>query len=346
MSGNARKVTIEDISRAAGASRTAVSFVLSGSENARHVSLEKRERILDAAVRLGYVRNSVATALQRGYSDAVVLLVVTWELATYHSDTVMSISRALAGNGLFSILHLANNDSEARSFLRSVSSLNPYGMLLLWESERIPVGGLAVLKDLGVPVIDLMPDGSLGLPSITEDREQAFFHATNYLIEMAHRDIAMIVETRTAKRSTQPKVAGYLGALEAADLRADRSLVVNAAGITFADGRKAIARLIHQHPEVTAVLCINDQMALGVVAGARDLGLEVPRDLSVVGYGAAKESTYSSPELTTLALAHGKIADLAVGSLLRSRTEAAYEPESMLVPMELVVRGSTASASS
>lgn len=344
MAKNMSKPTSEDVAREAGVSQTTVSYVLSGSKSAERISPETRKRILDAARRLGYSRNSIGAALRRGYSDTIVLLAVTWDLAAAHSHTTISVSKAAANRGLATIVHVASDDNEAIAFLENVSSMNPYGLMLLWDSSSPQVRGSLMLLTGGLPVVDLMPSVVDGIVSVTADRSHGARIAAQHLIELGHSRIGMILDTTSRSKTSVQKLAGYRQALQDAGIDFQESLLQEVLSFGFEAGQDGLRRLVNRRPDVTAVMCINDPMALGALAAARDMGLSVPGHISVIGYGAHREGTYFTPSLTTLAIPSNTIAENAVNVLTRLRTDDGCTPEPVYEPMELIVRESTGPA--
>lgn len=336
--------TIDDVAREAGVSQTTVSYVLSGSRHADRISAGTKKRIFAAAELLGYSRNSVGAALQRGYSDTVVLLAVTWDLATAHSQTTVSISRAAAKKGLEIIVHVADGDEHAAHFLREVPSLHPYGLLLLWDSSATPEEELITLAARGIPIIDLMPPGSAGIVSVTSDREQGMYLSTKHLTDLGHRRIGIVLDTASRWRTSNQKLIGYKRGLLSAGIEFDEGLLEEASNFDFEAGYEGLKRLIGRSPDVTAVMCLNDPVALGVVAAAKEMGLDVPEDLSVVGYGAHKEGRYFHPKLTTVAAPAAKIADAAMEIMMNLRNGGEPTSGPVYEPMELIVRESTGPA--
>lgn len=335
------KPTIKDVGRMAGVSQTAVSYVLSGSKHAERISSETRDRILEAATKLGYTRNSIGAALQRGYTDHLVLLAVSWDLASSHSHTIMSISSVASSKGLSTIVHVAGGDEEAKTFLHNVLCLNPYGLILLWDSANQPIGQFVELKKQGLPIVDLLPSSPEGVVSVTADREQGFFLATKHLTDLGHRRIGLILDTGARTKTSSRKLEGYKQALEKVGVEFMPSLLQEATPYGFEAGYQGVRHLLNRHPDMTAVLCINDPMALGAVAAARDMNLDVPTDLSVVGYGATGEAAYFKPKLSTLELPSTEIAECAVNTLVKMRQGVRLESDMITVPMTLIAREST-----
>ena len=334
-------VTRTDVAREAGVSETTVSYVLSGSKDAKRISEATKRRIFAVAQRLGYSRSSTALALQRGYTDNIMLLIVTWELAMGHTRTTVAASQAAATLGLTLTTQVAKDDDEAASFLNRMQSGNPFGLLLLWDSASVPVDDIRRMSDRGLPTVDLLPSGWEGIASVTADREQGMGMMVRHLASMGHKRIGMIIDAPTRWTTSNRKLNGYRRALEDIGIGYDESLVTEAMHDHFEDGRKAFNALYSRRPDLTAVMSINDPVALGVISAAKDAGLRVPEDVSLGGFGAHPEGVYFRPKLTTLASPSERITTDAIEMLVKMRQEPDYKPESELYEMELIVREST-----
>lgn len=336
--------TLKDVAREAGVSLSAVSYVINDNQHARRISDATKTRIQAAANRLGYRTDPIGRALQRGYTNQVVLLIVSWNLATSHAATAMAISRAVVAHSFELTVHVADDDASAEAFLRRRMMHNAAGILVLWDSPAMQSSPLRQLATEGVPVIDLLPDGPEGISVVTADRENAFFDGTKHLIDLGHIHIGMISDALTRVKTSLRKVEGYRRALRTAGLPVRDELVENVSEFGFEGGRSGFLRLHRRCPEVTAVICINDGMALGVIAALRERQLSCPGDVSVVGFGDAVEGTFFQPRLTTLALSPKRVAEAAVELVEQLRQEADRRPQTMLIGEELVVRESTGPA--
>lgn len=333
--------TIEHVAREAGVSQTTVSYVLSGSRYASKINPNTCRRVIAAARRLGYRHNALAVALKRGYTDTVVLLSVSWVLAIGNADTTAALTRAAASKGISTIVHVASDDAEAVAFLETIPSLKPFGLVILWDSDAVTTMRLLELAADGLPVLDLLPSVRPDIPSISADRVHGFGAAARHLLELGHRRIGVIIDTTTRWRTSTFKLAGYRTALEAAGIEYDGSLVEEIPGCEFENGYEGLKTLLRRRPDVSAVVCMNDPVAIGAIAAAQDAGLAVPERLSVVGFGAHKEGCYIRPRLTSVAGDFQEITRLAIQELVKMRKEESYLPESRYLPMRLEVREST-----
>src|SRR5436190_9887539 len=334
--------TIKDVARVANVSQSTVSYILNNTRAAERISQQTKERVRVAVERLGYKFNPIGRALQRGYTDEVTLLIVTWNLATSHAETAMAISRAAARHGLALTVHVADDDSEAEAFVCRSSFHGTGGVLVLWDSPAFAQSSLRQIGSEGVSVIDLLPGNLEGISMVTADREDAGFRATQHLLQLGHTQIGFIGDAQTRPKTTLRKLAGYRRALEEAGLVYSESTTENVVEFGFEGGRLGFQKLIERRSEITALFCINDAMALGAIDAARDLGRACPGDLAVAGFGDSPEGRHSRPRLTTIALSANRVAEQAIDLLLERRNNGLAKPATVLIPEELVVRQSTA----
>jgi len=338
--------TIKDVARAANVSFSTVSYILNDSPAARRISEQTKQRVWAAVERLGYQFNPIGRALQRGYTNQVTLLIVTWNLATSHAATAMGISRAAARHEMALTVHVADDDPSAEEFVRRNMLHSLGGMLVLWDSPAFQESSLRQLATDGVPVIDLLPDGPEGISVVTADREDAGYRATRHLLELGHRQIGIIGDLATRPKTTLRKLTGYRRALEKANVPYQETLFQNVTEFGFEGGEHGFRDLAGRCPGITGLFCINDAIALGAIDAARELGRTCPGDLSVVGFGDSPEGSHWRPKLTTVALSADRVATGSLALILERRKNPKLEPRTVLIPGELIVRGSTAKAGS
>ncbi len=336
--------TLRDVAREAGVSLSTVSYVLNDNHHAARISAATKARVLAAARRLGYKFDPIGRALQRGYTNQVILLIVTWNLATSHAATAMAISRAASVHGFELTVHVADDDAAAEAFLQRRLLHHMGGILVLWDSPAMEASELKKLAAEGVPVIDLLPDSPAGISVVTADREDAFLRGTRHLIGLGHRHIAMICDAVTRAKTTLRKLAGYRRALAEAGLPDDDRLIENVEEFGFEGGCEGFQRLVARCPEVTGVMCINDAIALGVISAAQERGRNCPADLSVIGFGDAPEGRFFRPKLTTFALSSNRVARQAMELVLRLRQHPPGPPETLLITEDIIFRESTGPA--
>ncbi len=336
-----RKPTIKDVAREAGVSHATVSYILSNNPHSDRISEETKQRVWEAVRVLGYRSNPLGRALKRGYTDSVTLLIVTWNLARSHAATAIAVSRAAAVHDLALTVHVADGDFDAESFIKRSSLHNTGGILVLWDSPAMQSSQLRDLARDGVPVVDLLPDSPEGISVVTADREDAGYRVSSHLVSLGHRRIGVICDTASRGKTTLRKLAGYTRALQQAGIEYDPTLIENVTEFGFEGGYRGLPRLLERAPDVTAVFCINDPIALGALVAASEAGRACPGEISVAGYGASPEGEYWRPRLTTVALSAERVAQRAIEMIRQLRRSPDRGPETVLVPGELIARDST-----
>jgi len=333
--------TIKDVARDANVSAATVSYVLNGNQSALRISPATRERVWASADRLGYQFNPIGRALQRGYTDQVTLIIVSWNLAISHAATAMAISRQAARHDIALTMQVIDDDAGACDFLGRNSLHNLSGVLVLWDSPAFQASSLPSLASAGVPVVDLLPGSPDGISIVTADREDGGWRATRHLLDLGHREIGFIGDSITRPKTTLRKMAGYRRALESAQIQFDPARVQDVTEFGFEGGQFGLQKLIERCPRITALFCINDAIALGAIDAARELGRDSPRDLSVVGFGDSPEGRHARPKLTTVALSADRVAERAIRLVIEQSRGRRIEPKTILIPEDIVVRGST-----
>lgn len=338
------RATIKDVAREANVSLSTVSYVINDNAHAQRITEATKERVREAVNRLGYKINPIGRALQRGYTNQVILLIVTWDLATSHAATAMAISRAAIAKGFELTVHVADSNAEAEEFLKRRMLHNAGGLLVLWDSPAMRESYLIQLAADGLPVVDLLPDSPQGISTVTQDRENAFFRGTSHLIQLGHRCIGVLSDSLARPKTTLCKLSGYRQALKEGGLKYDNSLVLDVTEFGFEGGLSGFPRLREINPKVTAAICINDAIALGAIVAAGDAGWRCPEDFSVVGFGDSTMGKYWRPALTTIALSANRVAEQSVSQIFQQRQDATPQARTILVPEELIIRHSTGSA--
>ena len=348
------RVTLQTIADELGVSRMTVSNAFSRPDQ---LSAELRGKVLATATRLGYSGpDPAARALARG-SVGTIGLVFTDRLHYAFTDEVATrflaaISEELAesGRGLTLLGSKAHGD--------------------LVPTRDIPLDGALVyacgatseavewLRRRGLPLVFVDQQPQKGYPSVNVDDRGGARAAAQHLVDLGHRRVAVITRLAdenavadlstlsSAAYTTRQRMAGWWDALEPAGVT---PFVVNAEESTEAAGYEAAGFFLSLPAEErpTAILAYSDRIALGAVQAARDAGLVVPDDLSVVGFDDAAFAAKSRPPLTTVRqdVAHkGHQATALLRDAIERRVP--QRTDRRLLPTELVVRASTAPPSS
>ena len=321
------RVTSVDVAHRAGVSQSTVSLVFSGKGRGR-VSAATQEKVRRVARELGYRPNVAAQALRLGSSRAVALLVpdVT---NPFFARVLRGAQRAAQEAGYTVALVDTGNDRrwEEQSF--EALRAGPVDGYLLFEV--MPPEGLAADEQV-VLIESRAPRRS----SVRFDSEGGAAAAFEHLLELGHRRIGHLAADFDAP-TFHLREDARRRVLSAAGLDPD-ALPRAVTQITIDDARDAAGPLLDEQP--TAVFCDDDIVAAGLYLAARERGLRIPRDLSVVGFDDMDFARVLDPALTTVALDAELLGATAFG-LLEERMSGGRPRRPIVLPAELVVRGST-----
>jgi DNA-binding LacI/PurR family transcriptional regulator len=196
-----------------------------------------------------------------------------------------------------------------------------------------------VASDIGVVVVEGDPE--LGLPVVTVDEHHGAVSATRHLLDLGHRTVWHVAGPRDWLGAAQIRERAWRETVEAAGAQAPPVLV----GAWTARSGYEHGRVLAANDEVTAVFTANDQMALGVLRALHERGRRVPDDVSVVGFDDIPEAAYFSPALTTVRQDFFEVGRESFAMLYEQITEVNPTPAPVIIPVDLVVRDSTAESS-
>ncbi|MFP4228595.1 MAG: LacI family DNA-binding transcriptional regulator [Salinivenus sp.] len=286
-------VTIQDVADEAEVSVATVSRVLNGSDRVREATEAK---VVEAAQALGYHPNETARNLRAQATRMIGVL-----LPNMHGEFFAQITRGLDRRAREHGHHLLVSNShtredEARSVIRSLLG-RVDGLVLLWP--RLSHDFLEDLVPDDLPVVLLNTAASESrVQTLAFDNREGAYAATRHLAEHGHERVA-ILTGGAQNYDAQQRRAGYRAAVRDCGLDDDDALELEG-DFTRAAGRAAVDRLLDLSPRPTALFASNDSMALGVLRGLHDAGLEAPDDLALVGFDDIPMAHYVAPSLTTV----------------------------------------------
>ena len=327
--------TVIDVARQAGVSIATVSRVLNGNAS---VGSEMEERVRAAVKALDFRPNHIAQGLRKGQTNTVALLV--GDIAQTHlAELTMQVQAALEKVGIHTLLFNAGH-SEMRlaDFLALALSMRLRGVAIAL-SDTIPKSvapQFEQLEDHGIQVVSIGQNLTrYGIQSIIHEERAAAQRSVGYLLDKGHRRIAFIGRIKGSAVGTE-RFRGYQAALSKADAF-DPALVWDRT-FRYAAGHAAVQQALDAGLRFTAIQASSDEMAMGALSALRDRGLEVPKDVAVIGFGDVQMSAYLRPALTTLSSS----AELAARHVCDILTGSAEVPASGLTQLErrLVLRHS------
>jgi DNA-binding LacI/PurR family transcriptional regulator len=308
------------------------------------------ERIQHAIKQLGYTPNFAARQLKTGHSPFIGLIVPSVANPFFGFFARLVEEEALSRG--YQVL-LGNSDRDTERERRYAEVLWGSGIRgIIFGSSLITFTHLESLIDKGMHFIAFdrptQRDDRFIIDSIGVDNVQATRLITKHLLALGHRRIGFI-SGPIGTVSRMDRLQGFRASLQEAGIEPDKQLVWEGAADNFGDtsavelGRQGTHYLLSLSNPPTAVIAINDMYAFGVYAGARDLGMNVPDDISVTGIDDIVLTDVVEPPLTTVQQPIGEIARLAVERLIsRLEDERSSSPVHLTLSPKLIVRASTA----
>ena len=336
--GKARRVSVKDVAARSGVSFQTTSKVLNGGGT---VSELTRARILQAASDLGYVPNLQARSLVMQRTKTVGVITGDFSepgLSRYLAGAEQEARRQ--GYGLM----LASVEAEGSGTEYALPAMMERRVdgILLAAPQMEDNDAISHVLDRTVPVVSLNHLHGDAVTTVTADDEQAGYLATQHLLSQGHRVIGTLTGVRGA-RLTQSRARGYRKALDGAGVESAHDLVEEA-GEDVAGGLAALPRLVQRRPDVTAIFCQHDLLAVGALAALASLGRRVPDDCAVVGCDGLESSAYTTPPLTTVRVPFYEIGAEAMRLLLRMVGDGSVTHRDEHLPVHLIVRASSGAA--
>jgi LacI family transcriptional regulator len=332
--------SITEVARLAGVSTATASRVVSAADYP--VSAATRERVLEAARTLDYVPNALARGLLK--SRVPVVAVIVHDITDpYFAEVVRGVEDGATAAGFLVITCSSERDAEReRSYVRLLRSIRAAAVVFAGSGLDDPALNaeierhLAAMQADGAAVVHLSPH-ALGEPEVSVDNAAGIAAMVGALVDLGHRRIAFLAGPRSLFVARE-RLAGYRRGLEAAGLAFDERLVIRT---TFdrEGGALGVDTLLAGGLPFSAIACANDLLALGALRRLAELGIDVPGAVSVAGFDDISTAALTAPSLSTVRLPLRELGRRGFDQA--ERRLAGEEPEAVLLPTEVVLRGST-----
>lgn len=340
-----KRPTQVDVAKLAGVSRTTVSYVLNGApdNNLVPISPETKQRVLDAIAELGYEPDARAQALRSGNTKTIAFI-ITDIRNPHYADYAVGIEEEASTSG-FHVL-ISNTDLNTETGVENFRDLTRQridGLILastfiLGSDEAKTI--LTQLVERKFPIVEL--SSWYGIDGVLSDYQDATVDVMNHLFSLGHRRIGMVYGV-SAHETARDRLQPYLDCLREENIPYDPDLIIED-GPTLEDGYQAAKKLLSLPSRPTAIIAINDLLAFGVLRAAADLGLQVPKDLSVVGYDNIPMANYLVPRLTTVTKDAVTLGRNAFRLLLARIQDPSIPFQHYTIPAKLIIRESTGEA--
>ncbi|CAL9657795.1 LacI family DNA-binding transcriptional regulator [Streptomyces sp. enrichment culture] len=342
---------IKDVARLAGVSEKTVSNVIN---DYAHVSDRTRRAVRDAIEELGYKVNLAGRHLRQGRTGIIALVIPELDVP-YFAELARHVIREAERRSLTVLIHQTAADRD-----HELAALTGFGSSFV---DGVILSPLALTADdlrerAGAPPTVLI--GELleeGADHVAIDNEKAAREATEHLLGMGRRSILVIGgRDEAAPGTAEARTRGYRAALTEAGIAHDPAALLPVTSFRMPDGAEAVTRVLSEGVRPDALLCLNDQLALGALRALHEHGVRVPEEVAVIGFDDVEAGRYSVPTLSTVAPDKAAVARVAVALLQRRMDEAAgstaadassadaRSPQDLVVAHRLVLRESTEGA--
>lgn len=329
------EVTMEEIAKLAGVSPATVSRCIHSPHLVKKETREKINRVISEA---NYIYNATAGDLSRKKSSILGVIIPTTKSLVF-STSLLAIQEMAQQNNYSLIIASSKYDSETEAnLIQQFRERQLAGIIL----TGFVFGQKDLVKELSrrempcVVIWDKLDDPELSYVGF--DNFKATYEATQYLIELRHRRIGLIIGPYTKVERVRKRLEGFQSALNDNGLTFDPGMVIEKEP-TLLDGKEAMARLMSLKDRPTAVLAASDTLALGAMAAARELGLGIPGDISLVGFDDIDFASYCNPPLTTMRVPAYEIGRIAVQIILNRNSDfRKYRVQQYCLDTNLVIR--------
>jgi LacI family transcriptional regulator len=330
-----QRATIEDVARISGVSNATVSRVLSGYEFVRETT---RNRVMKAVEHLGYTANLQARSLAGGRSQIIGLLVPNLDNG-YVGTIMQGIDRELVRANYDVMLYTSHRHPGKESFyVSAIANGLTEGLLLI--APLVPTSYLDALREQNFPYVLIDQADATEHSSVVEATNwQGAYEATRYLSQLGHTRIAFVTGS-LAVRSAIDRLQGYKAALVDCDLPVREELVIEG-DYQQQTGYETTKSLLQSvDPPPTAIFASNDLSAFGAVDAARECGLRIPDDISIIGFDDIPQASFVYPKLTTVRQPLELMGQVAVKMLLEQIEDQSRPSQRVALATQLVIRDS------
>lgn len=335
-SGSTRRPSILDVARACNVAPSTVSNALA---NKRYVHIKTRERILEAAEKIGYQASTVARSLRMRRSWSIGLLVAD-VTNPFYPEVVRGVEEVSTKEGWYLFLCNTNHEVDKQDrYIEAMVNRQADGIILASHPTESNVD---FLRKTGTPYVLLNKGhGVFDVDYVGIDHKAGIALAFKHLMALGHRRIAFIQGHPESDGANQ-RFDGYVDCLKKNGLSFEESLCARGA-YDFSSGQSAAQRLLDRQANPSAIIAASDTMAIGAIDTILKAGHRLPEDISVIGFDDIPAASMPRIDLTTVRVPKKKMGITAARILLqRIKNETTAEPQQIISSVELIVRNTTA----
>lgn len=336
-------ITIKDIARAAGVSHTTVSRAL---HDHPAISAETIAEIKQLAAKMGYVPSATARGLKTRRTRAFGVIVSHID-DPFWMEVVQGIDEILHPAGYSLFMAATHRDKQReKEVVQAMVQRGVDGVILC--APQFSSDQSRVMQSYGLPMVIVNNEGTSDSPFLVyNDDVYGSRLLTRHLIDLGHRRIVYL-GNQVGGRTTIEREAGFREGMRAAGLAVPEQGVIMAPEGTPFGGYVGTRQILALAERPTAIVCYNDNMAIGVYSALHESGLRIPDDMSITGYDDITMAAYLFPPLTTLRQFKRELGQSAASMMLRvldTRDHGEPQPDKITFEGELVIRASTVAVS-
>jgi len=333
-----KRVTLREVAQTAGVHISTVSRAL--DPNTRHlINSEIVSRIVKISQELDYRRNAAAFSLKTNQTRTIGVIVPDITNAIF-PPIIRGIEDSLATGGYLAIVGNTDGVHEReQNLLATFLARGVDGLILASVEREDDAVERAASENTPIVTVNRQVDRD-NVSSVAHDETEGIRRVLTHLASLGHRKIAMIAGPQTSSTGAR-RYAAFQQFRSALRLESDERLVVFAASYNEASGEQGVEELIAGGADFTAVVCGNDRLAVGAIAALARLKLKCPEDISVTGYNDMSMMDRIDPPLTTVRIQQYRMGREA-GAMLQRMIGGQTQAQHIVLPVELMIRGSTA----
>lgn len=335
-------ITIRDVAKLAGVSPTTISHALSGE---RYVKEETRQKILKIIKDNKYKPNIIARSLSKKTSKTIGVILPDINDAVY-TKILKGIEDITTKDDYVLIINSTyfDNDIEVNQIER-LNSLFVDGFLLIGGTKDIRHIIKANIRDLPIVLVNRWVKDAK-YPKVLVDNRKAITEAVNYLVSLGHKKLGYLGWIDDSSINSVDKYEGFLEGLEKNKIKKDEKKIFLKKGV-MKDGYREAYDMVNDYLgsgkkiDMSAVICKNDYIALGAMEAFKKNNIDIPDDLSIMGFGNFSLSEHSTPKLSTIDIPLEQMGNSAAEILLGSINKKKIRNETVLFDTVILQREST-----
>jgi LacI family transcriptional regulator len=329
------RITLHDVADLAGVSHQTVSRVINKSSNVRP---ETRDKVEAAILELGYRPNAIARSMVRGITRTLGCITPNFTDPVF-TRIIESAQAEARRQGFFLLIGSAATVEEVEPLLNELLNRRVDGLIVLNARDDERYKMLLPLASTGSPIVYVKNSPrEERVSSVSCDDIHGGYLATRYLLELGHRQIAIILGLGN-EQCTSERLEGYRRALQEVGLSPREDLILQG-DWSAPSGSSAITHLLDRSQDFSAVFALNDRMAAGAIQKLREVGYRIPEEISVIGYDNMPLCTLIYPTLTTVEQPLDYFGEQASSILINQILTGDSEPLRICAKPQLIIRES------